>query len=76
MWDLNYLLVGIGLQLGRAQHQAWQSEGAGPQLRPMRERTRAGRRDRIRAVVGDYCIAVGTRLKARALSVTTNQAGD
>jgi len=40
MWDLNYLLVGIGLQLRRAQHQAWQGEAAEPQVQAMRERAR------------------------------------
>ncbi len=75
MWDLNHLLVGIGLQLGRAQHQAWRSEGAGRQMQPMREGARADRRDRTRVVVGHCCIAIDRRLKARAPSVTTNQEG-
>jgi hypothetical protein len=73
MWDLNYLLVGIGLQLGRERHQARRNAEAGPYVQPMHETARAGRLDRIRVVVGDSGIALGMWLKLRMRSVTTNQ---
>ncbi|HEY3229818.1 MAG TPA: hypothetical protein VGJ87_11390 [Roseiflexaceae bacterium] len=73
MWDLNYLLVGIGLQLGRERHQGPRNTEAGGYVQPMREMARAGRLDRIYVIVGDAGIRLGMWLKSRTRLVTTNQ---